>query len=87
MHSLTPDFLHRLSLPHKLIGTIRAIGHFQGKQELYQNKAPDMLRNLQQVAVIESVESSNRIENIVVKQADLLRLMRDNAEQSATWDV
>jgi Fic family protein len=58
---------------------IRKLGEHKGKQELYKKQAPEMLENLRQVALIQSTESSNRIEGIV---ADDKRL-RDIVEEKA----
>ena len=64
MHSFQSDFLEKLHIPHGLIGVIRQIGESKGKQELYKLQAPEMLENLRQVAVIQSTESSNRLEGV-----------------------
>lgn len=43
---------------------LRTIGEYQGKQEHYFKQSPEILKGLQQVAIIESSESSNRLEGI-----------------------
>jgi Fic family protein len=83
MNSLLPEVLDRLQFTHDVISTIRAIGEGKGKQELFQERAPDVLENLRQVAVIESTESSNRLEGITVPRAALERLVRENADPRA----
>lgn len=80
MKSFVPEFLENLVIPHRLIKVVRQIAHFQGRQELYLEKAPAVLENLKQVAIIESVESSNRIENIVVGPKTIQAIVRDNIE-------
>ncbi|WP_271168723.1 Fic family protein [Hansschlegelia plantiphila] len=82
MASLVPEVLDRLSLTHDLVSTIRAIGEGKGKQDLFQERAPDVLENLRQVAIIESTESSNRLEGVTVPRTMLERLV-DGAEPSA----
>ncbi len=77
MTSFDPQFLERLTFPHRMFGIIRKIGAYQGKQEMYAEKAPEMLANLQMVAIIESVESSNRIENIVVGPKTIAAIVRE----------
>ncbi len=37
---------------------LRTIGEYQGKQELYFKQSPEILKRLQQIAIIESRESS-----------------------------
>lgn len=80
MRSFAPAFLDKIVIPRRLITTIRQIGEYKGKQELYKQQAPEMLENLRQVAMIQSTESSNRLEGIV---ADEKRLRALVAEKTA----
>ena len=64
MKSFQPAYLNALPLSHRLLTTIRQIGEYKGKQQLYQQQAPEVLENLRTVAVIQSTESSNRLEGI-----------------------
>jgi hypothetical protein len=52
-----------------------ALGRYQGRQEIYQYQAPQVLETLRQIAVVESTEASNRIEGIVVPPDRLKALM------------
>ncbi|HEX6910026.1 MAG TPA: hypothetical protein VF142_06515, partial [Longimicrobium sp.] len=63
--SLKPEFLERQPIPPVLLTTIREIGEYKGKQELFKEQAPQILRTLREAAVIQSTESSNRIEGVV----------------------
>jgi Fic family protein len=56
-----------------------ALGRFQGRQELYQHQAPQLLETLHQIAIVESTEASNRIEGITVP-ADRLKALMAQAE-------
>lgn len=78
MKSFDPDFLEKLVIPHRVIKMISEISMLRGKQELYLEKAPEVLANLKQIAIIESVESSNRIENIVVGAKTIQAIVQDN---------
>lgn len=80
MNSLVPEVLERLHFAHDVISTIRAIGEGKGKQDLFKERAPDVLENLRQVAVIESTESSNRLEGVTVPRAVLEQIVRNDAE-------
>jgi Fic family protein len=80
MKSFAPAFLDRIVIPQRLITTIRQIGEHKGQQELYKQQAPEMLENLRQVAMIQSTESSNRLEGIV---ADEKRIRALVAEKTA----
>lgn len=64
MKSFQLEYLNTLPLSHRLLTTIRQIGEYKGKQQLYQQQAPEVLENLRTVAVIQSTESSNRLEGI-----------------------
>lgn len=79
MKSFESKYLSSLTIPHHLITMIRQIGEFKGKQELYKKQAPEMLENLRHVAVIQSTESSNRLEGIT---ADIKRIKELVEEKS-----
>jgi len=64
MKSLEQQYLKRLTFSPAQLATLRAIGEYRGKQELFYQQSPEVLKNLQRVAEIESTESSNRIEGI-----------------------
>ena len=71
MKSFDPKYIQELVIPHRLITIIRQIGEYKGKQDLYRQQAPEMLENLRHVAMIQSTESSNRLEGIT---ADIKRI-------------
>lgn len=77
MSSFAPSFLERLAIPPKLIQTIRLIGEQKGRQDLYRLQAPEKLENLRQVALIQSVESSSRIEGVTASPDRLEALLKD----------
>ena len=52
-------------LPNHLISQLTAIYELKGKEKLYQLQAPELLASLRNSAIIESTESSNRIEGVV----------------------
>ena len=65
MKSLAPAFLSRLSFTATQLATIQRLGEARGRQELYVSQAPEQLQALRKAAIIESSESSNRIEGVV----------------------
>jgi Fic family protein len=77
LSSFATPFLASLAVPPRMVQTIRLIGEHKGRQELYRLQAPEKLENLRQVAVIQSVESSNRIEGVVAAPGRLEALMRE----------
>jgi len=80
MHSLTPEFLDALRFDGLQIATLRALGEFRGKQQLFVAQSPQVLQGLTQIAVIESTESSNRLEGVTVAPARLKSLMSKNTD-------
>lgn len=79
MHSLSPDYLARLRFDAQQGATLRALGEYRGKQQLFVAQSPEVLRDLRQVAVVESTESSNRLEGVVVAAHRLKSLVLKNA--------
>lgn len=79
MRSLTPEFLAALRFDAIQMATLRSLGEFQGKQKLYAMQSPEALQSLRQIAVIESTESSNRLEGVVVAPSRLKSLVIRNA--------
>lgn len=83
MQSLQPDYLSSLRFDAQQLGTLRALGEYRGKQQLYVAQSPEVLSGLRQVAVIESTESSNRLEGIEVPPSRLKALvLKDAAPKS-----
>jgi Fic family protein len=64
MHSLATPYLDKLVFTVQQATMLKAIGEYRGKQELYTQQTPQILDSLKIAAMIESVESSNRLEGI-----------------------
>lgn len=64
MKSLSLEYLESLSFNSQQLSTLKVIGEFRGKQALFERQTPEVLESLQEVAVVESTESSNRLEGI-----------------------
>lgn len=71
MHSLTPGYLEALSFGAEQLAALRSVGEYRGKQSLYFHQAPETLKSLRKVAVVESSESSNRLEGVTVSPVRL----------------
>jgi Fic family protein len=72
MMSFRPGALDRLALPMATGWLLSDIAESKGRQQLFARQAPQLLRALREAVLIQSVESSNRIEGITVA-ADRLR--------------
>jgi len=64
MRSFTTGYLGGLTLTVEQASMLNRLGEYRGKQDLFSKQAPETLQSLQQVAIIESSESSNRIEGV-----------------------
>jgi Fic family protein len=64
MKSLSQKFLKTILLDQSHAAQIQSLGEHKGRQDLFKKQTPQVLDTLRQVAKIESVESSNRLEGI-----------------------
>ncbi|MEI6235460.1 MAG: Fic family protein [Planctomycetota bacterium] len=77
-------------LSHRLVMAMRALGECRGRQVLYGEQFPEVLDTLRRVAVVQSTESSNRIEGILVAPERLEALVlkktkpQDRSEQEVS---
>lgn len=87
MKSFEYGYYLETPLSHNLVMTMRSLGEFRGRQMLYADQFPEVLATLRRVAMVQSAESSNRIEGISVlpDRIDALVLRkskpRDRSEQ------
>jgi len=80
MKSLDISYLERHPISLELSHMLHKLGEFKGKQELYTKQTPQVLDTLKQVAIIQSTESSNRIEGISVVPERLKEIMLDKSK-------
>lgn len=69
-----------LQLPLSVIWLMNSISEYKGKRELYKKQSPQLLKTLLQIALIQSVESSNRIEGVTVEKERLKPLVLGKAK-------
>ncbi|MGR3278479.1 hypothetical protein ACSYAD_25630 [Acaryochloris marina NIES-2412] len=77
MQSFVFGVIERQSIPQSLVQTIRELGEYKGKQAPFHHQSPQVLETLKQIAIIQSAESSNRIEGIATAPQRLQLLMVD----------
>ena len=83
MHSLNPKYLDDLRFSATELKSIQALAEFRGKQELFARQTPQVLESLRLVAMIESGESSNRLEGITAPRERIQALVQqDTAPQN-----
>lgn len=76
MRSFEHGYLQETPISQQLLMAVRAIGEFRGRQVLYERQSPEILETLRRAAMIQSVESSNRIEGVTVAADRLEPLVR-----------
>ncbi|HOW68093.1 MAG TPA: hypothetical protein P5186_29260 [Candidatus Paceibacterota bacterium] len=67
MHSFRNQRLSRLALPQSTVWLLADISEFKGKQQLYTRQSPQLMKALREMAMMQSVEFSNRIEGVTVE--------------------
>jgi len=75
--SFAHGYLEGLALPPGAVRSISELGAHRGRQELFGAQFPQALDVLREVAVIQSVESSNRIEGVVAAPERLAALVAE----------
>ncbi len=65
MKSFQNNYIESIPISHNVLQTIRLIGEYKGRQNLFKEQSPQLLETLRQTAIIQSIESSNRIEGIL----------------------
>lgn len=87
MRSFRNGRLSTLNLRTGTVWLLTDIAEAKGRQELYAKQAPQILRALREAAIVQSVESSNRIEGVTVAAERLRPLVvgrarpRDRSEE------
>lgn len=75
MNSLNIQYLENVPISLAMVRTISLLGEYKGKQELFTKQSPQVLETLKLAAMIQSAESSNRIEGITVLPERLKALL------------
>lgn len=78
MHSFKNNFVKLLRFNPEQLSTLKVIGEYRGKQQLYFEQTPEVLETLKKVSLIESSESSNRIEGIIAPPHRIKELVLHN---------
>jgi Fic family protein len=85
--SLRPRFLAALKFSGAQASALAAVREFRGKQELFTRQTPELLETLRATSIVESSESSNRIEGVVARPGRVRALVlkgtapKDRSEQ------
>lgn len=79
MKSFKNKFVEKLVIPSRSIKQLTALAEYKGKEDLYKKQSSDTLKALLKMAIVESAEYSNRIEDIIVEHERVKALVVDNA--------
>jgi Fic family protein len=75
MRSFDPHKINTLTMPPALAWLLAQCTEARGKQDLWRQQKPEVLDALRELAIIQSAESSNRIEGVVVDAGRLEPLL------------
>jgi Fic family protein len=79
--------LAQTKLPQSTVWLLETLAESKGKQPLYEKQAPRLLKTLQEIALLEGTESSNRIDGVTIEPERLRPLVlgkarpRDRSEE------
>lgn len=79
MQSLNSSFLKRLQVPMGTSWLLAQCAEAKGKQAVWSQQRPELLEALRELAMVQSAESSNRIEGIEVEKKRLKPLVLGRA--------
>lgn len=77
MRKFNYDYLSDFVWDNEMIGLVAQIHEYKGRQELYSKQQPQVLDKLVQIAKIQSIESSNKIEGIITTDVRIRDLVED----------
>ncbi len=77
MRNFDYSHLKNRTWDNEILSYVAKIHEFKGKQELYLRQKPVELERLVEIAKVQSIESSNRIEGIVTTRSRLQQLVED----------
>lgn len=80
MRSFEYGYFLEQPISQDMLMTVRVLGEHRGRQSLYQQQSPQLLETLKRIAMVQSVESSNRIEGITVDRDRLEAILAKKAK-------
>lgn len=78
--SFQDDVLGQQPITQRLLQSVRLVGEYRGKEALFAEQSPQVLQALRESAVIQSTESSNRIEGVVAPPQRIRALVAKRTE-------
>lgn len=90
MNSFSPNYINKLLFHPSTTWYLTQCGEARGMQELWRRARSEVLKKLRESSIIQSTESSNRIEGVEVEKSRLIPLVlgntkpRDRSEEEIT---
>ena len=78
--SFRDERLFEFSLPAGTVWLMTEVAEAKGRQTLFTQQTPQVFKALQEAAIVQSAESSNRIEGVIVRPERLRPLVIGNAK-------
>lgn len=69
-----------IRLPNSLVKTLNLINQYKGKHDLFVKQKPEVLKKLVEIAKIQSIDSSNRIEGIKTSNKRLKEIVEKKSK-------
>lgn len=79
MSSFGRDVLDKLPITVDILNLTSKIAEYRGKQTLHERQSPQLLDTLRYHGIIQSTESSNRIEGITISARRFASIMKDKS--------
>jgi len=77
VQSIKPEYISKQQITQNILTTIGAIREYKGKQDLFKEQSPQILETLRKTAIIQSTESSNRIEGVTAPLERIKQIVED----------
>ncbi|MEK7375855.1 MAG: Fic family protein [Candidatus Margulisiibacteriota bacterium] len=77
MKSFEDKYIKKLRFPVGILSNLRAIGEYKGKEDLFSKQSSGALEKLLESAIVQSAESSNRIEGITAPHNRVKMLVKN----------
>ena len=77
MRKFSYSYLNNFAWDNEMIGLVSQIHEYKGRQDLYSKQQPLVLDKLVEIAKIQSIESSNKIEGIITTDVRIRDLVED----------
>lgn len=78
--SFVPGRLEQMTVPMSTVRSIGLLNEYKGRQQLFERQAPQLLTALRDLAKVQSIESSNRIEGVVADEGRVAQLVAQKVE-------